>query len=473
MQTLDVELARLDAMGQAELARRGDIDVTELAASAVRRIDTLNPLLRAVVTIDRAPRVRSEGPLRGVPFLVKDSTPWPELRWSLGARLFRGQTTRAQTPYGRRLEAAGLACVGKSATAELGLLFSTETWLEGATHNPWDLSRSAAGSSGGAAAAVAAGLVPVAHANDGGGSIRVPASACGVFGFKPSRGRTPSASFASNEFLAITSEHCISRSVRDSALWLSLTEDGDDRVGFVGDPIARPLRIGVTAATLLGGRPSPEVGAALDETARLCAELGHHVEQLTPPPLDGARVADALYLVAGSAVASVVDLLDRARSTPAQEDELEPFTWWLVERFRARPDALAFARAALAEAAAWHRALTGSHDVVLTPTIATPPYPLGHLSPFLPPEELVRRTGAIAGYTPIENAAGAPAMSVPLAWSAGGLPLGMHFASSPGRDTLLLQLAYQLEAARPWRDRWPPLSIPRLAGPVANDLVPR
>ena len=460
-------LARLDAIAQAELCRRGEVSPAELFDAALARIDALDPLLRSVVTISRErPRVVPDGLLRGVPFLVKDATAWPDLRWSMGSRLFRSNVTHASTPYARRLAAAGLVCVGKSSTSELGLLASTETLLEGITHNPWDPSRSAGGSSGGSAVAVAAGLVPLAHANDGGGSIRIPASACGVFGFKPSRSRHVSASFARSDFLDITSEHCITRSVRDSAAILSITEDtaSGAPVGFVQRPVDRPLRIAAWTTTMMGGEAEPEVWRAYEATIALLSSLGHEVEPIAAPQFDGPNLREAFYLVAGAAVAGIVDQLDRTRSTPVQERELEPFTWALVDAFRAREaDALVWSRAMFAQASRTYLGVTRDYDVVLTPTLATVPWRLGHLSPVLGRQELIARTGDAVGYTPIQNVSGCPAMSVPLHLSSDGtLPIGMHFAAAPGRDAMLLGLAYQLEEAHPWRDRWPRYSYARL-----------
>lgn len=462
------DLARLDAMAQAASCREKKVSARELYDACLARIDALEPLLGAVVTVapSRPTATPQLGPLAGVPFLMKDATPWPELRCSMGSRLFRRNVASAHTPFGRRLEKAGLVCVGKTAMSEFGLLASTETLLEGATHNPWDLSRSTAGSSGGSAAAVAAGLVPIAHANDGGGSLRMPASACGVFGFKPSRGRTASASFGASDFLDLTSDHCITRSVRDSALVLSLTEDatGREPVGFVERPIARSLQIAAWSQTMIGGEAEPSVKRAYEDTIALLHILGHRVEEVRAPSFDGPSLTEAFFLVAGGAVAAVVEQIDRTRSTPVQEEELEPFTWALIEAFERRgTDALPFSRAAFAAAARQYREATSAYDVVLTPTLACEPRPLGHLSPLLDREELIRRTGRMNGYAPIQNVVGCPAMSVPSCWSDAGLPIGMHFAAAPYADALLLGLAYQLEEARPWRDRWPPLSIPRLA----------
>jgi len=460
------QLARLDAMAQAELCARGQVSSEELAAACLARIDALNPLLRAVVTVDREPSSPlKKGPLTGVPFVVKDSTAWPGLRWSLGSRVFAANRAEHHTAFGKRLAEAGLVCVGKSAASEFGLLSSTETLLEGVTHNPWNLSRSAAGSSGGSAVAVAAGIVPIAHANDGGGSIRMPASVCGVFGFKPSRGRTVPASLGSSDFLDITSDHCISRSVRDSALFLSLTEDrsGGDPVGFVRDPISRKLRIASWTCTMLGEEPAPGVLAAHDGVLALLSDLGHTVEPIEPPAYEAEALTDAFFLVAGAAVSGIIDLVDKKRNDPVQTSELEPFTWALVERFSERgAKALSESRAAFARAVQAYRDTTAGYDVVLTPTCAAEPWPVGHLSPLLGYDELIRRTGRIVGYTPIHNIAGCPAMAVPLSFSASGMPIGAHFAAAPGADAMLLALAYQLEQARPWKDRWPPYSIPAL-----------
>ncbi len=464
--SISSELARLDAVAQAELCARGEVSSAELFDACVARIAALNPLLRAVVTIEKTrPSKTRPGPFSGVPFLVKDATPWPGLRWSMGSRLFARNIANQQTPYGTRLAESGLVCVGKSATSEFGLLGSTETLLEGVTHNPWDLSYSPGGSSGGSAAAVAAGLVPIAHANDGGGSIRIPASVCGVFGFKPSRGRTLAASFASNDFLEMTSDHCITRSVRDSALFLSVTEDRSSGtpLGFVRDPIARKLRIAAWTRTAMGEEPEPEVLRAYEDAIALLEGLGHSVEPIAPPSFDGPALGDAFFLVAGAAIAEIVETLDRIRGTPVQRDELEPFTWALVDMFQARGgDALATARATFARAVSSYRDATRAYDVVLTPTIATSAWRIGHLSPILEREELIRRTARAVGYTPIHNIAGCPGMSVPLYFPDRGLPIGTHFTAAPGGDALLLGLAYQLEQARPWSGRWPPYSIPGL-----------
>lgn len=468
------DLARLDGLAQAALVAQGEVSAAELFEACLKRIEALNPLLRAVVSVNERRPTPARGPFGGVPFLVKDSTPWPGLRWSMGSRLFARQITERQTPYGELLAKSGLVCVGKSATSELGLLSSTETLLEGVTHNPWDLSCSAAGSSGGSAAAVAAGIVPLAHANDGGGSIRHPASVCGVFGFKPSRGRTQSA-LRGSDFAAMTSDHCISRSVRDSAQFLAITEDPTTLppVGFVSQASARRLRIAAWTRTMTHGEPEPAVLAAFEDSAQLLSELGHRVERVPAPPFEAERLRDALFVVVGAAVAGIVELLDRSRGTPVQREELEPFSWALLEQFEASgPEALADARATFKRAARSYLETSASFDVVLTPTLAMAPWPLGYLSPLLERTELIARTARAVGYTPIHNIVGSPAMSVPLCFPEGGLPIGTQLSAAPGNDALLLGLAYELESARPWRDRFPPYSIPRLLNLEYRDPSP-
>ncbi|MGA9521269.1 MAG: amidase family protein [Myxococcaceae bacterium] len=462
-------LARVDGVAQAELVARGELSAAELLESCAERIEALNPLLNAipVLDLDRArAKATAAGPFSGVPFLVKDVTPYPGLRWSLGSRLFARNVPAQGTPYSARLDEAGLVTVGKSATSEFGLLGSTETLLDGITHNPWDLSVSASGSSGGAAAAVAAGIVPLAHASDGGGSTRIPASVCGLFGFKPSRGRCVPASLGESDFGTLVSEHCVSRSVRDSALLLSLTEARDaglPPVGYVREPTSRRLRIGTWTRTLMGEEPEPAVRRAWDEAVALCLSLGHEVEPMAPPAVDGPALGDAFFLVAGATVADVAQMMGQLRGTPVERRELEPFTWSLVEELQRRgPGALEEARRVFAASAERYLSAVGRYDVVLTPTLAVVPWRIGHLSPVVAREELLRRTARAVGYTPIQNIAGCPAMSVPLHWTDEGLPVGTHFAAAPGAEALLLGLAYQLEAARPWHHRWAPHSYPRL-----------
>jgi amidase len=462
------ELARLDATAQAELVARGEVTAAELLGAAEERVNRLEPLLHTMATIDfaRARSVRpAQGPFHGVPFLLKDTTPYPGLRWALGTRLMRRNMAAPPTPFAARVDAAGLVVIGKSTMSEMGLLGSTETLAEGITHNPWDLSRSATGSSGGSAAAVAAGLVPIAHANDGGGSIRIPAAANGVFGFKPSRGRTVTAIVGQSDFGDITSDGCVSRSVRDTARFLSVVEDEVSayRMGFVAGPDKRRLRIGTWSQTFDGREPDAEILRAHDAAVALVTELGHHVEEAKRPVFDVGPLGDAFFCVAGAAVAGLVQMVGGMRGASVRDDELEPFSWALARRAsEGGPAALAAARDTFAKAARAHLDAVAGYDVILTPVIGTQTWRIGHLSPLVPADELIRRTSEAVAYTPIHNIAGAPAMSVPLHTSSDGMPLGAHFAAKPGDDAILLALAYELEAARPWADRWPAISAPML-----------
>jgi amidase len=468
-------LGRLDGVAQAELVARGELGAAQLLEACERRFALVNPLIHAVVSSDfAAARARAErgctGPFAGVPFLFKDLNVYPGLRTSLGSRLFARNVASQGSPFTEAVDAGGLVTVGKSATSEFGLLGSTETLLEGVTHNPWQLSLSALGSSGGAAAAVAAGIVPLAHASDGGGSIRIPASAAGLFGLKPSRGRTLAASPASWEFDALLSEGCISRSVRDSALFLSLVErQGHGSlapVGYVRGPGRRKLRIGCMVRSLMGTEPDPEVGRALESTAALCRELGHEVVPAASPDVDGGVLSSAFFTFAGGSLAGVIGELEKAFGRALGEEDLEPFTRSLIRAAcEVGSDGMARARAAFEAATRRYLEATAPFDLVLTPTLALPPWELGWLSPTLERQELIARTERAVGYTPIQTIAGAPAMSVPLYWSATGLPIGSQFAAPIGGEAALLGLAYELEEARPWAERWAPYSFVRLAGP--------
>jgi amidase len=462
-------LARLDGVAQAELVARGELAALDLLAACERRLELVDPVLRSVVTHDfTAARARVErgvsGPFAGVPLLIKDLCAYPGLRCAFGSRLFARNVATQGSPFTERLDAAGLVTVGKSATCELGLIGSTETLLEGVTHNPWGLTLSASGSSGGAAAAVAAGIVPLAHASDGGGSIRGPAASAGLFGLKPSRGRTLPSNLMRSDFDALLSDGCISRSVRDSALFLSLVEaEGSlPRLGHVREPGRRRLRIGYGTTTLIGSEPEAECLRALESTVALCRELGHQLEPAPAPRIDGRALSLAFFTVAGRSLAGMLAMIEPMLGRAVGGDDLEPFTLELIAAARAAEHVDVggtFERATRAYLDA-----LAPYDLLLTPTYATRPWQLGWLSPLLPREELIARTEAAVCYTPIHSIAGCPAMSVPLYWAPGDLPLGSHFAAAPGREDLLLGLAYELEQAQPWAERWAPYSFVRIAG---------
>lgn len=469
MHSLD-SLARLDGVAQAQLVASGQLSALELLDACRQRLQLVNPVLNAVVTHDfDAARARAQrglsGPFAGVPFLFKDSCAYPGLRYSAGSRLFAGNVHPTGTPFSERVDAAGLLTVGKTATSEFGLLGSTETLLEGVTHNPWRLTLSASGSSGGAAAAVAAGIVPLAHASDGGGSIRGPAGSAGLFGLKPSRERTVPSSPVRSEFDALLSDGCISRSVRDTALFLSTVEaDGPwPRLGYVEGPSQRRLRIGFASTTMFGTEPAAECLRALESTVDLCRELGHLVEPMTPPPIDASAFGQAFFIVLGRALAGMVAMLEPMFGRQVGSGDLEPLTRQMIAAALEPKARTLDVGAVLERATRLYLESLAPFDVLLTPTYATPPWELGWLSPLLPREEIIARTQQAVCYTPIQTAAGATAMSVPLYWTADELPIGSHFAAAPGREEVLLALAYELERARPWAARWAPHSFVRVA----------
>jgi amidase len=372
--------------------------------------------------------------------------------------LFAQQIATQGSPYTERLDAAGLVTLGKTTTSELGLLGSTEALLFGVTHNPWSSTKSATGSSGGAAAAVASGMVPLAHASDGGGSIRIPASVCGLFGFKPGRGRSVSNGVPDPFGLLI--EHCVSRSVRDSAQMLAVTEASSDHpVGFVAGPSATRLRIGVYRETLLGRSPDPVAAQALAHAVTLCTSLGHECVEVPAPTVDGRAVSDAFFTAAGAGIDGFAKLLQPMLGRELDERDLEPFTLSLLQWYRAlAPGALEQAVANMQRASTHMLAFLADHDVALCPTLPIEPPDLGTLAPTLAREQLIARTEVLAGYTAVHNMAGAPAMSVPLSVSAEGLPIGTHFAASPGHEARLLSLAYELEDAVRWSECLPRVS---------------
>lgn len=459
------DLWELDAVGQAALVKSGEVSALDLVDAAIARIERLEPMVHALASADfdaarEKARSRPSGPLGGVPFLAKDLLAYPGQKLTMGSRLFRNHVAPTGSPYTERLDAAGLIMLGKTTTSEFGLLGSTETLLAGITRNPWDLTKSALGSSGGAAAAVASGMVPMAHASDGGGSIRIPASACGLFGFKPGRRRCVST--AQPDPFDFLIDHCVSRTVRDSALLLSLTEDpgAHPRVGYVARPLDRKLRIGVYSTTLLGRASDPEVMHSLEQTVRLCKGLGHEVVEAPPPPIDGAPLSDAFFTLAGAGMHDLACMMEGMLGRSIGEDDLEPFTLALIHHYRRSPEgARARAEAAFVHASAQMLSCMEPYDVLLCPTLPVAPYDLGTLAPELDRELLIRRTEVLAGFTPIYSMAGVPAMSVPLGSSESGLPLGSHFAAPLGQEAILLGLAYQLEAAAPWRHRWPAVTI--------------
>ena len=454
--------ARLDATAQADLVRRGEVSARELVDAAIARIEAIDPQLNAVTTrLFQQARAAAEGPLadgpfRGVPYLIKDLDDLADAPTTMGSRLFANQMASASTPYVQRTLDTGVVVVGKSNTPEFGLLGTTESLLLGVCRNPWSLAHTPGGSSGGAAAAVAAGLVPFAHATDGGGSIRIPAACCGLFGLKPSRGRLAPSETAE---IDISVQHCVSRSVRDSARLFAAAEYRGagaalPPVGEVTGPSDRRLRIAIDVRNLFGDAPDPEVAIATHSAAKLCADLGHTVEEASPV-IDGEAFVHHFISVWASMPAEIVT---GARASGLAV-LLEPWTIALAEEAARRGDhALPRALAYFEQTERLLGAFLERYDVILSPVLKTPPVAIGAQAPTLDYTRLHDDVTEWVSYTPIHNAAGIPAMSVPLGWSRDGLPIGVHFAAAAGAERTLFELAFELEAAAPWADRWPALA---------------
>ncbi len=463
----DTELAFRAATEQARLVRDGEISAVELTRLYLERIDRLDPELNSFVTVRgedaledarQADAARVTGPFRGVPVAVKDLTATKGIRTTYSSRAFADNVPDFDTAVVRRLREAGFVILGKTNTPEFGTVAFTESELNGVTRNPWNPERTPGGSSGGAAAALAAGLVPLAHGTDGGGSIRIPASCCGVFGLKPSRGRVSTSPFPSLEGLSTSGP--ITRTVADAAALLDVLsgyEPGDPwwapppEQPFADEPGASPgrLQIAVTAEPPIEAPVHADCSAALRGAADMLSNLGHDVFEGTPQ-WTGAGLLDAFI-----AVWQVSPAL-----YPVDPELLTPLNRGLARSAR-ESSAVDYAQAAFRLQTAARRIVEfwGRVDVVLTPTLALPPVPIGWQEEGVDDAiGQLRRNTLFTPFTAIANLTGLPAMSLPLHWSAEGLPIGVQAIGPPAGEALLLRLAAQLEEARPWAARRPPIS---------------
>jgi amidase len=450
-------MAFLSAGEQARLIATGELSAVELVATYLERIDRLDGPLRAYVTVcaDEAlteARDPRPGPLGGVPIPIKDLAATAGIRTTYSCRAFSENVPEFDAVVVRKLKAAGAIVLGKTNTPEFGTIPVTESDLNGACRNPWDLERTPGGSSGGAAAAVAAGLAPAAHGTDGGGSVRIPASCCGLVGLKPSRGRISPAPLISYEGLSTSGP--IARTTRDVALLLDAMSGSEPGDRYTLPPPERPfskqveeplgpLRIAVTSVPPSELPADPVCIAALEDAAALLASLGHEVDEATPPWRDPElptafghvwRALPSIYAVEDESLVTPLnrELLEGARKTPS------PVYVRASQRLQLT---------ARAVVPFW-----ADYDVVVTPTLALPPVPVGWL---FESEEARRTLGLpFTPFTSIANVTGQPALSVPLHWH-GNLPIGVQFIGPPEGDGLLLRLATQLEEARPWSHRRP------------------
>jgi len=465
------ELAFLDATAQAELVRRKEMQPLELVDAAIERIERLNPTINAVVTPmfdqarDAALNNLPDGPFSGVPFLLKDLLAfYAGVRMTFGSKLLQHFIPDHDSELVLRYKQAGLVILGKTNTPEFGILPTAEPVLFGPCRNPWNTERTTGGSSGGSAAAVAAGMVSVAHGNDGGGSIRIPASCCGLFGLKPTRGRNSLGPDFGDIMNGLVAEHVITRSVRDSAAILDATEGPALGDPYWSPPKERPflqevgadtgrLRIGFTNGKDLGISVHEDCISAVQDAAALCSELGHDVEEKSPS-INRDEMIEAFIVLWSAGNASTI------KAVGAQQDQVEPLTWALAQ-MGLKYDAADYIIAVqtIQRMARGISSFFDEYDIWLTPTLGEPPVPLGTFDS--PPDDPLwgfARSGEFVPFTPICNATGQPAMSVPLFWNDESLPVGTHFVGRFGDEATLFRLASHLEAARPWAGRRPPVS---------------
>lgn len=487
-----------DALGLAELVQKKEVSPEELLDEAIRRARALNPQLNAIVLemFDEARRLISaglpDGPLRGVPFLLKDlAQPYAGFPLRNASKLYENFIPRRHGELVNRYLRAGLVIFGRTNSSEFGILPTTEPLLHGPCHNPWKLGVTTGGSSGGAAAVVAARIVPVAHGGDAGGSIRIPASCCGVFGLKPTRGRNPMGPDGSERGHGLGAEHVLSMSVRDSAAFLDASAGPESTAPYWAPPQGRSyleetrtpagkLKIAYTHKPLLPGTEHEDCRRSVEDAVKLLRELGHEcVEEA--PPVDSQRVSQAFFTTYCAGVAGELKLAAKFLGRPAKPSDVEPTTWLMNMIARTNFSAGDFSAAIrqLQEMSREVHRFMERFDCYLTPTLGKPPVAHGSLGAQgreksiqafaarmdltsalrLPGmlDKAVARAFGFAPFTAVGNVTGQPSMSVPLWWNDAGLPMGVCFTSRFGDEATLFRLGAQLEQARPWKDKKPAL----------------
>ena len=472
------EFARLDATAQADLVRSGEVTPSELVEASIARIEALNPQLNAVIhpLFEKARDAAKspdlpDGPFKGVPFLVKDvvchtaGDPY-----HAGTKFLKeaGWVEEHDTELARRYRAAGFVFVGKTNTPEFAMSATTEPVAYGPTRNPWNPDHSTGGSSGGTGAAVAAGLAPVGHGNDMGGSIRIPSAHCGLVGLKPTRARNSLGPNFGEYWGPLTHEHVLTRSVRDTAAVLDATAGPAVGDPYLAPPPARPWveEVGVAPGCLrIGFRTDPGPGGTIDSncvravenTAKLLTELGHNVEQVALEALDADGLGAGFMVIAGAGLVRDLDRWADRLGRPITEADIEPLNWGMAEQ--ARATSASDYVAAVESVQSYARGLAAwwdeGFDVLLTPTAAMVPAKIGEMSPQGDPKTVMPLMLACTVFTTPFNATGQPAISLPLHQSDEGLPVGIQLVARYGREDVLVRLASQLESACPWAERRP------------------
>jgi amidase len=466
----NADLIKLDGIAQAGLIKDGHMSATEAVEAALERIATVNPTLNAFVDIqaeqalDKARNIGSwskETPYAGLPYALKDLNEYPGMKYQRGSAMFADAVGENKTPYTQKIDDSGVIVLGKTATPKFGLLGTTEPLASKPCHNPWDLEHSAGGSSGGSAAAVAARVLPMAQASDGGGSIRNPASQCGLVGLKPSRGRFPAQSNAKRD-IEISIKHCVSLSVRDTALMLALTEQIEGRtdwpVGLVNPGNEEKKRIAVTTKDLLGQMPHPDVAKAVDEAAKQLEDLGHEMILVDEGTGISPTFYDDFIVLWGQSVVPIVQAAEKMSGKPARDSGLlEGWTMDLAEKFQEMSDErVALGMKRLTQGGRQINQWLSNYDAWLTPSAASPAPKLGWTRGDLPYEQNLERSANLVAHFSLHNVAGTPGISLPWGQSD-GLPIGIQLSGPIGGERALLELAYQIEEAKPWIDDLPPV----------------
>lgn len=475
------EVLELDAVAQAALVRSGDVSAADLVDAAIDAARRLNPQLNAIIH-PRFERARAEAdvavtgdaPFGGVPIVIKDlGCAMAGEPMHLGSRLLKNAGYRADADsfLYRRLRRAGFVAIGRTNVPEFGTIISTESFAYGACRNPWNTDHSTGGSSGGSASAVAAGVVAVGHGGDGGGSIRIPASECGLVGLKPSRGRVSAGPVIGEAWAGSVTDGAVTRTVRDAAAVLDVMAGYEPGDPYAAPPFTRPLaaevgvdpgrlRIGVWSGPTMDRAVHPECVAAVDRTGRLLESLGHHVEVAAPAALSDEQFGAAFSTVVMCSASADRRMLEQLFGRPVTADDFEPHNLL----YSGLGDTVSAAQyiAALTAIHAWSRSMlswwhpqdgSAGFDVLVTPTISQPPPPIGYIDPARP--DVNDRVLELLLFTAQFNASGQPAVSLPLHWTADGLPVGVQVVGGFAAEPLLVRLAAQLEAAQPWSARRP------------------